>query len=100
MSNRLAKPPKGQAREYYGRPEKQLFNRLDALLMVLKTCKQDSCRNAWWELFPGHNVNSLEDAMDKKYDKFFAKQPKVKFAHCIGGDIREKSGPQKVISFK
>ena len=33
MQNRLANPPQGSAKQYYGRSENELFNRLDALLM-------------------------------------------------------------------
>ena len=82
MRNRLANPPRGTAAKYYGRPETQLFNRLDALLMVAKSCKQDSCRNPWATLFPAGQVSSLSGAMKAKYDSFFAGQPKVSFSSC------------------
>ena len=94
MSNRLANPPQGDAQEYFGRPEQQLFNRLDALLMVLKTCKQDTCRNPYGVLFPNGNVSTLEDAMQSKYDTFFANQPKVSFSNCKGANITSSEGPQ------
>ena len=82
MQNRLAMPPKGSASKYYKRKEKMLFNRLDALLMVAKSCKQHSCRNPWSILFPNGEVTNLADAMKLKYDKFFAKQPKVSYGSC------------------
>lgn len=80
MTNRFAN--QGTAKTYYGRPEAQLYNRLDALLMVSKSCKQDQCRNPWAVLFPGGQVTSLSGAMLKKYDKFFANQPKVSYNSC------------------
>ena len=76
-----------------------MIDRLDAMLMVLKTCKQDSCRNVWNVLFPKGQVNDIQDAMDQKYDNFFAEQPKVSFAHCIGGEIRALQGPQRADVF-
>jgi hypothetical protein len=42
LVNRLASPAQGTASQYYNRPEKQLFSRLDALLMVGKSC---TCSN-------------------------------------------------------
>jgi hypothetical protein len=34
LVNRLASPPQGKAKKYYGRTEAQLYARLDALRMV------------------------------------------------------------------
>lgn len=82
MKNRLATPPKGMATKYYGRSEAKLFARLDALLMVTKSCTQDSCRDPWTTLFPNGQVKDLADAMTAQYDAFFADQPKVSFASC------------------
>ena len=82
MQNRLANPPEGQKQMYHGREEEMLYHRLDALLMVGKSCKEESCRDPWSVLFPRGQVSSLEDAMDPKYDDFFAKQPKVSYGSC------------------
>ena len=82
MKNRLATPPKGTAARYYSRSEAMLFNRLDALLMVAKSCTQASCRNPWAPLFPNGQVTNLAGAMKAQYDSFFAKQPKVSFSSC------------------
>lgn len=38
LTNRLASPAQGSATRYYNLPEAQLFSRLDALLMVGKSC--------------------------------------------------------------
>jgi hypothetical protein len=82
MKNRLANPPKGTAGTYYGRAEGKLFTRLNALLMVAKSCAQNSCRNPWATLFPGGQVTNLSQAMATTYDTFFANQPKVSFSSC------------------
>jgi hypothetical protein len=79
---------------YFGRPAEQLFARLDTLLLVLKGCQQDSCRNVYSVLFPGGEANDLTQAMSSTYDAFFAVQPKVSFAECIPGHIVELEGPQ------
>ena len=83
MYNRLATPPRGTASKYYSRAEDDLFHRLDALLMVTKSCAQDSCRDPWSVLFPDGSVNSLTDAMKPEYDTFFANQPKVSYSACM-----------------
>lgn len=82
MENRLATPPRGMATTYYGRLEAELFTRLDALLMVTKSCKENSCRDPWTTLFPNGEVKDLADAMRAQYDTFFADQPKVSFSSC------------------
>lgn len=82
MLNRLASPAQGTAGTYYGRAEGKLFTRLNALLMVAKSCKQNTCRNPWSALFPGGQVTSLSGAMNAQYDTFFANQPKVSFSSC------------------
>jgi N-acetylglucosamine-6-sulfatase len=79
---------------YFGRPVEQLFSRLDALLLVLKRCKRESCRNAYSVLFPEGQASNLTQAMSSKYDAFFAGQPKVSFAECIPGHIIALEGPQ------
>lgn len=45
----------------------QLTNRLDALLVVLKECKAESCRDPWRILHPDDDsVKTLEDALHEK----------------------------------
>lgn len=100
LVNRLADPPQGSASQYYGRPEKQLFHRLDAVLLVAKSCTQDACRNPWGVLFPGGQVTSLKDAMREQYDSFFADQPKVSFNSCPAGHDLSQEGPQDASPFK
>lgn len=71
----------------------KLLDRLDALTMVLKTCKGRSCTHPWEVLHPAQDVRSLKDAMNDKYDKFYAQQQKVKFERCEKGYILESEGP-------
>lgn len=94
MHNPLRSPSATAAltKKYFGRPFSQLIHRLDTLLLITKTCKGDSCRQPWHVAFPDGKVNYLYDAMNPKYDEFFANQPKVDF-ECVPGDIRERSGP-------
>lgn len=99
MHNRLAQNPTGTAVNFYGRPEKELFSRLDALLMVTKSCKMDSCRDPWSTLFPGGQVVDMQGAMNSTYDSFFAQQPQVSFASCIQGHVVAEEGPQTVNIF-
>lgn len=80
MENHLAGV--GGNKTYFERPEKQLYNRLDALLMVTKSCEEETCRNPWSVLFPGAEVTSLADSMQETYDQFFQEQPKVEFGSC------------------
>ncbi|KAK5162800.1 uncharacterized protein LTR77_011172 [Saxophila tyrrhenica] len=99
MINRLASPPQGIAAEYYGRSEQSLYDRLDALLMVTKSCAAESCREPWSVLFPGGEIGTLMDAMNSEYDSFFANQPKVGFSSCADGYIVELEGPQDVTPY-
>lgn len=90
---------RNKAREkgsYLGRPIPHVVHRLDALLMVLKSCKGDSCRQPWRTIHPFGNVYSLIDALDKKYDTFYKHQPKVAFSSCELGYFLGAEGPQDV----
>ena len=100
MDNRLGANAGNTSVQYYGRPFEQLIARLDSLLMVTKSCKQDSCRDPWGELFPGGEVTDLESALDTQYDSFFANQPQVSFSECAGGYFPELEGAQTVNAFK
>ncbi|KAF9887356.1 hypothetical protein FE257_010351 [Aspergillus nanangensis] len=77
------------------RPLSQILLRLDALMMVLKSCTEDSCRDPWRQLHPGGKVNSLADALDTSYDGFYSNQPKVSFSQCSLGYHIWAEGPQK-----
>ena len=74
MHNLLLPDLKSNASQYYDRPQSELINRLDALLMVTKSCKQDTCRNPWNVMFPKGQVSNILDAMNPSYDTFFTNQ--------------------------
>lgn len=67
----------------------RLVNRLNALLMVTKSCSEGTCRNPWSVLQPDNSTSSenqitnLLDAMSSEYDLFFAGFPKVAFVECM-----------------
>lgn len=85
---------------YYGRPQAEMVSRMDALLMVMKTCKQDSCRDPWSILFPDDQVTDLGAAMTASYDTFFAAQPKVTFKNCDNGYLAINEGPVAVNAYQ
>lgn len=64
---------------------KKLEDRLDAMLLVLKTCSGKTCQQPWAALHPDGKVKTLLDALKSEYDSFYHKQNKVKFAECKKG---------------
>lgn len=72
---------------------RQFQSRLDTLLMVLKTCKGNTCTKPWRVMHPDGSVDSLKDAMDHQYDCFYSKQLKIRFDACAGGYLRDLEGP-------
>jgi hypothetical protein len=65
---------------------RRLVQRLDGLLLVLKTCKGDSCRQPYHQLFPSEGkLHALSQVLDPKYDDYFANLPRVQFSECILG---------------
>lgn len=73
----------------------RLESRLNALLLVLKSCKATTCHQPWSALHPQGDVSSLLEAMDSKYDEFYEKQQKrVSFSWCAEGYILAAEGPQ------
>lgn len=69
--------------------------RLDTLLMVLKTCKGDTCRNPWKTMHPDGSAQSLGDAMKTQYDNCYLQQERVKFSRCAPGFLKELEGPDE-----
>lgn len=78
---------------------KQVTERLDALMMVLKSCVGDECTHPWLQLHPEGNVRTLQDALDSRYDSFYAAQPKVSFSACKLGYLVEYEGPQTAMKY-
>ena len=60
-----------------GRPTIQLIHRLDAVVLVQKTCKQNSCRIPWTQLHRNGSVKNLLNALDEKYDSYYARLHEV-----------------------
>ncbi|KAF1965780.1 Arylsulphatase [Bimuria novae-zelandiae CBS 107.79] len=87
---------KRDAYELAGRPFAHVVDRLDALMMVLKSCKGRACVEPWSVLQPKSGIRMLQDALEQKYDVFYNEQPKVSFDECALGYIREFEGPQEV----
>ena len=72
-----------------GRPTYQVIHRLDAVVLVQKTCKQDECRSPWAQIHPDGSVNNLLDALHEQYDSLYARLHevgKVGWEQCYQGD--------------
>ncbi|KAJ0367190.1 hypothetical protein COL154_003261 [Colletotrichum chrysophilum] len=81
------------------RPLSSVKDRLDALLLVLKSCKAESCRLPWSQIHPDGTVNNLRDALDAKYDDFYAGQPKISFSDCKDFYDIGSEGPQELLHY-
>jgi N-acetylglucosamine-6-sulfatase len=82
-----------------GRPFKHVTDRLDALLMVTKSCKGKECREPWGVLHPDGDVRSLAGALEECFDSFYENQPRVSFSSCVKGHIVSEEGPQDVTAW-
>ncbi|ORY61669.1 alkaline-phosphatase-like protein, partial [Pseudomassariella vexata] len=72
----------------------QVINRLNALLMVTKSCEQNACRDPWSLLKPNNEtVISLTQALASEYDDFFADFEKVTFETCLSVQSVANEGP-------
>lgn len=82
-------------------PWSTVVNRLDALLMVTKSCKGSTCVRPWSVIHPNGDVTTLKDALDPKFDSFYESQSKksVRFDKCELGYIIESEGPQQAMVF-
>ena len=70
-------------------------SRMNALLMVMKSCEVETCHDPWKVLQPASHgdscaspggaraINCFADALDPKYDDFFATIPAVNIAECL-----------------
>jgi N-acetylglucosamine-6-sulfatase len=67
--------------------------------MVLKSCKQDSCRNPWATLHPANDVQSLADSLVPDYNGFYADQPRVSFSSCEQGYMAQSEGAMSVNTY-
>lgn len=88
--------------EFYtlaGRTFDQIVPRLDALMMVLKSCKGRACIEPWRELHPSGDVATLIGSLRPDYDDFYREQPKVSFSECKLGYFPAFEGPQEANQF-
>lgn len=74
----------------------RILPRLDALLMVLKTCTGRTCRHPWESLHPDGDVRNLREAMEGRFDGFYEGLEKVQFGKCERGYILGSEGPVDV----
>lgn len=74
--------------------------RLDAVLLVLKSCQGETCIKPWGVLHPDGSVQNLLDAMDAKYDDFYRDQFKVSFDRCEYGYVIDAEGPQDALVYR
>ncbi|KAI7826154.1 alkaline-phosphatase-like protein [Gamsiella multidivaricata] len=95
-----------QVKNVYKETKPSLLNRLDALLNVLRTCKGPTCRDPWSVIHAQKSeedtnkkdkdhhksVKSLKDALNKKYDQFYANLPKFSFKDCLQYYLTENEG--------
>lgn len=79
-----------------GRSFEPVIQRLDALLMVTKSCRRSECHQPWKTLHPNSAVERLSDALRPQYDRFYQEQPRVGFSSCVLGHIISEKGPQNV----
>ena len=71
-----------------GRSVEQVIHRLDALVLVLKTCTGDQCRFPWNQLHPDNSVQNLSAALHERYDQFYRDSysiAKVGWQECYSG---------------
>ena len=78
----------------------QVVNRLDALLLVLKSCKGVTCIQPWDVLHPAGDVQSLYDALNIEYNVFYSEQVKVSYDRCEFGYILDAEGPQVPLTYR
>ncbi|EJT71027.1 hypothetical protein GGTG_12048 [Gaeumannomyces tritici R3-111a-1] len=65
----------------------RVLDRLNALLLVTKSCAEGTCRDPWAVFSPEGGglpkMTTMAQAMDGKYDAFFAGFPRVRFDSCM-----------------
>lgn len=73
------------------------MTRLSGLLLVTKSCGEETCRKPWEVLRadygPGATFSSLSEAMDPTYDQFFAELPHFGFKECLNFQSVANEGP-------
>lgn len=77
-----------------------VISRLDALMMVLKSCKGGNCIEPWKVLHPQEDVHSLSEALQVRFDSFYRNQAKVAYKRCEPGYIIDSEGPQAPYQYR
>jgi hypothetical protein len=70
-----------------------IASRLNGLLLISKSCEQNSCRNPWKTLHPDGKVNNLKEALEDEFDAFYAALPQVAFKECLQYQLRSNEEP-------
>lgn len=98
MHNFFADPKLAKGYTIAERSWQQLIYRLDALLLVLKTCKGRTCVQPWNTHHHDGNVATFAEALNPRFDKYYINHAKVGFSSCELGYIKEAEGDHKHIS--
>jgi N-acetylglucosamine-6-sulfatase len=68
--------------------------------MVTKSCKGHTCVHPWSVIHPAGNVQTLEEALNTRFDDFYSSvSAVVSFEKCELGYILESEGPQEAVVF-
>jgi hypothetical protein len=95
LPSTTATTPHSRRSTLLGHPVAKVAARLDALLLVLKSCKGESCVRPWRSLHPTGDVESLQDALNPRFDDFYDRQQaKVEYSRCELGYLISAEGPQ------
>ncbi|KAK7414585.1 hypothetical protein QQZ08_012526 [Neonectria magnoliae] len=78
----------------------RVIDRLDSLMLVLKSCRGKTCVEPWKILHPQGDVKSLQDALQPRFDEFYEQQVKVYFDRCEDGYIVDAEGPQVGLQYR
>lgn len=76
----------------------RLLHRLDALMLVFKTCIGEACADPYSKLLPHRSqrlgTSGFADLLDPDLDEYFARLPKVSFKACDLGYHRALKQPE------
>ncbi|KAI8297313.1 Arylsulfatase [Colletotrichum sp. SAR11_59] len=73
----------------------RLLTRLNAILLVTKSCTQGTCRDPWTVLQPPNSsqITTLTEALSSDHDAFFASILQVHFNECMQYQYIPNEGP-------
>lgn len=78
-----------------GHDVKKVISRLDALVLVLKSCKASEYTLPWQVLHPDNRVTNFYEALQPKYEAFYTAHLDISFAACELGYLPLSEGPQE-----